>query len=295
MQKTMKKEQIIVQGIGITVIEGDFISLTDIAKKFNAQDPNDLVRNWMRLKDTVELLGAWEMLHNERFKPVEFDGFKTLSGSNRFTLSPSKWVEATDAIGITVKRGRYDSGTFAHQDLALAFCSWLSPVFHLYVIKEFQRLKSLENPEWDMHRAFSKVNYKLHKEAIREHILPLIKGKSVPSGIVAFSEEADMLNQAVFGMTAEQWRTENSEYVAKGYNIRDLADIYQLLVLANIEAYNEVLITHEVDRDTRAIELQRTAQRQLAALYNMNRLPFEKLLSPLSPPLLEKKNQQTEL
>ena len=286
----MKKEQITVQGVNITVLESDFISLTDIAKKFNKLDPNDLVRNWMRLKDTVELLGAWELLHNEHFKPVEFDGFKNQAGSNRFTLSPSKWAEATKAIGISVRRGRYDSGTFAHQDLALAFCSWLSPVFHLYVIKEFQRLKSLENPEWDMRRSLSKVNYQLHKEAIREHILPAIKGNPTPSGLVAFSEEADMLNQAVFGMTAEQWRTENPDLVAKGYNIRDVADIYQLLVLANVEAYNEVLISHYVERNIRAIELQRTAQRQLAALYNLNHLPLERLLSPLVPRLSDENN-----
>ncbi len=286
----MKKQQIAVQGVSITVVEDDFLSLTDIAKKFNEQDPFIIINNWMRLKDTIELLGAWELLHNDNFKPIEFDRLRNEAGLNRFTLSPTKWAQETNAIGIRVKKGRYESGTFAHQDLALAFCSWLSPVFHLYVIKEFQRLKSLENPEWDMRRSISKINYQLHKEAVREHILPTIKGKLAPSGLVAFSEEADMLNQAVFGMTAEQWRTGNPNLVAKGYNLRDVADICQLLVLANIEAYNEVLINHHVERNIRAIELQRTAQRQLAALYNLNHLPLEWLLSPLTSSYLDEKN-----
>ena len=246
----------------------------------------------MRFKDTIVLLGAWELLHNDNFKPIEFDRLRSEAGLNRFTLSPTKWAQETNAIGIRVKKGRYESGTFAHQDLALAFCSWLSPVFHLYVIKEFQRLKSLENPEWDMRRSISKVNYQLHKEAIREHILPAIKGKPVASGLVAFSEEADMLNQAVFGMTAEQWRTGNPDLVAQGYNIRDVADICQLLVLANIEAYNEVLISHHVERNIRAIELQRTAQRQLAALYNLNHLPLEWVVSPLTSLLSDENNQR---
>ena len=283
----MKKEQISVQGVDITVLEGDFMSLTDLARRFDQEEPKELINNWMRLKDTVELLGVWEYLHNPNFKGVEFDTFKSAAGSNRFRLSPTKWVETTGAIGFIAKKGRYAGGIFAHKDLAFAFCSWLNPVFHLYVIKEFQRLKSIENPEWDLRRSLSKVNYQLHQEAIREHILPAIKGNRIPSGLIAFSEEADMLNQAVFGVTAEQWRAENADLVAKGYNMRDVADIYQLLVLANIEAYNEVLINHEVERSIRAIELQRTAQRQLAALYNLNHLPLEKLLSPLVQPLLD--------
>lgn len=281
----MKKEKITVQGVSITVVEDDFFSLTDIAKRFNEQDPFILINNWLRLKDTIELMGAWELLHNDHFKPIEFDRLRAEAGLNRFTLSPTRWAQETSAIGIRVKKGRYDSGTFAHQDLALAFCSWLSPVFHLYVIKEFQRLKSIENPEWDLRRSLSKVNFQLHQGAIREHILPALKGQTTPSGLVAFSEEADMLNQAVFGMTAEQWRAGHPAYVAKGYNIRDLADIYQLLVLANIEAYNEVLISHQVERNIRSIELQRTAQRQLDALYKLNHLPLDRLLSPLSPTL----------
>lgn len=280
----MKKELLNVQGATITVLENDYISLTDIARRFDDEDPYALINNWMRAKDTVELLGAWELLHNPDFKPVEFDRFRSAAGSNRFRLSPSKWLEETNAIGFTVKKGRYGSGTFGHQDLALAFCSWVNPVFHLYVVKEFQRLKSLENPEWDMRRALTKVNYHLHTAAIRKHILPVMKGKAMPSGLVAFSEEADLLNIAVFGQTAEQWRTENPDLVAQGYNIRDCADIYQLLVMANMEAYNETLIHYQMDRESRLNELHSTAQRQMEALYALNRLPIETLQSPLQLP-----------
>ena len=273
-----------VDGATITVLEDDFISLTDIARRFDEEDPYTLINNWMRAKDTVELLGAWEILHNPKFKPVEFDRFKSAAGSNRFRLSPTKWTETTDAIGFLVKKGRYGSGTFGHKDLALAFCSWVNPVFHLYVVKEFQRLKKLENPEWDMRRALTKINYHLHTAAIRKHILPAIKGNAEPSGVIAFSEEADLLNVAVFGQTAEQWRIENPGLVAKGYNMRDVADIYQLLVMANMEAYNETLIHYQMDRESRLNELHSTAQRQLEALYALNRLPLEALQSPLRLP-----------
>ena len=280
----MKKELMSVQGATITILEDDYISLTDIARRFDEDDPYALVNNWMRAKDTVELLGAWETLHNPKFNPVEFDRFRNAAGSNRFRLSPTKWAETTGAIGFLVKKGRYGSGTFGHQDLALAFCAWVNPVFHLYVVKEFQRLKKLENPEWDMRRALTKINYHLHTGAIRKHILPSLKGNPAPSGIIAFSEEADLLNMAVFGQTAEQWRVENPELVAKNYNMRDVADIYQLLVLANMEAYNETLIHYQMDRESRLNELHSTAQRQLEALYALNRLPLETLQSPLRLP-----------
>lgn len=283
----MKKQKITVEGVSITVLEDDFISLTDIARRFNERT-DLIIANWMRTRATVDFLGTWEILHNENFNPFNFEGIRNNAGAATFALTVSDWVSATGAIGMRAKPGRY-GGTFAHRDIAFEFLSYLSPSFKLFVVQEFQRLKSLENPEWDMRRALSKVNYQLHQGAIREHILPAIKGKPAPSGLVAFSEEADMLNQAVFGMTAEQWRTENAGLVAKGYNIRDVADIYQLLVLANIEAYNEVLINHQVERNIRAIELQRTAQRQLTALYNLNHLPLESLVSPLllNPPTNE--------
>lgn len=271
--------------MSITVLNDDFISLTDIARKFNERT-DQLISNWMRSRATVEFLGTWEIMHNEHFNPLEFEGIRNMSGANTFVLTVSDWVKGTNAIGIRAKPGRY-GGTYAHRDIAFEFLSYLSPSFKLFVVQEFQRLKLLENPEWDLRRSLSKVNYQLHKAAIREHILPLVKGNTTPSSLVAYSEEADMLNQAVFGMTAEQWRADNPEYVAKGYNIRDLADIYQLLVLANIEAYNEVLLSHHVERNIRAIELQRTAQRQLDALYKLNHLPLDNLESPFSTPLLD--------
>ncbi len=277
----MKKEQFNVEGSQITVLEGDFMSLTDIARHFDREDPRELINNWMRLKDSVELLGAWETLHNPDFKRVEFDTLRNQAGTNRFRLSPTKWAETTGAVGFITKRGRYDGGTFAHNDLALAFCSWVNPVFHLYVVKEFRRLKSLENPEWDLRRALTKVNYGLHAGAVREHIIPALRGKAAPAELTAFSEEADLLNVSVFGLTAAQWRTENPEHVARGRNVRDTADIYQLLVLANLEAYNEAMISHGVSRFERGQEMRRTAERQLAALYAMNKLPFESIQSPL--------------
>jgi hypothetical protein len=280
----MKNKQITVEGTPIIVLDGDYISLTDIARRFDQEAPRELINNWMRLKDTVELIGAWELLHNPDFKRVEFDTFKNQAGSNRFRLSPTKWAEETSAIGFVTKRGRYDSGTFAHNDLALAFCSWVNPVFHLYVVKEFRRLKSLENPEWDMRRALAKVNYSLHTGAIKKYVIPAMKGNVSPAENIAFSEEADLLNFSVFGMNAAQWRAENADFVAKGYNIRDMADIYQLLVLANLEAYNEVLLSHGVAQYERSQELQRTAERQLLALYSMNRLPLEAIQSPLQLP-----------
>ena len=285
----MKKEKLTVQGVSITVLEDEFISLTDIARKFNERT-DLIIANWMRTRSTVEFLGTWEILHNEGFNPFNFEGIKNNAGAATFALTVNDWVRATGAIGMRAKPGRY-GGTFAHRDIAFEFLSYLSPSFKLFVVQEFQRLKSLENPEWDLRRALSKVNFQLHQGAIREHILPALKGNSTPSGLVAFSEEADMLNQAVFGMTAEQWRADNPEHVAKNYNIRDLADIYQLLVLANIEAYNEVLISHQVERNIRSIELQRTAQRQLDALYKLNHLPLDRLISPLSPTLLDDGSQ----
>ncbi len=277
MKKIQKLE---VQGTPITLLEDDFVSLTDLARRFDQEEPKELVSNWMRLKDTVELLGAWELMHNPDFKGVEFDTFKTAAGSNRFRLSPSKWAETTGAIGIVSKRGRYDSGTFAHRDLALAFCSWLSPVFHLFVIKEFQRLKSLENPEWDLRRSLAKVNYALHTGAVKKHIVPLMKGRTNTSAVIALTEEADMLNLAVFGVTAAQWRTENLDLVAQNRNIRDVADLYQLLVLANMESYNETLIHYQLSKEDRFYELEKAANRQLEALLKMNRFPEKMLDSP---------------
>jgi KilA-N domain len=268
----MKKE-LTIEGVKITLLENDFFSLTDIARRFNTDDPKVPIANWMRNKDTIELLGAWESLYNPDFKGIEFETFKAQAGSNRFSISPSKWIDATNAIGIQSKRGRYDSGTFAHQDLALAFCAWLNPVFNLYVIKEFQRMKALENPEWDMRRALAKVNYSLHTGAVKKHLIPRLKGQPGAAAVLALTEEADLINLAVFGVTAAQWRTENPELTAQNKNIRDTADIYQLLVLANMEAYNETLLHYKMGKEERLYELETAAARQLETLYRLNQLP----------------------
>ncbi|HNL39606.1 MAG TPA: KilA-N domain-containing protein, partial [Saprospiraceae bacterium] len=274
----MKKSKIIVEGTSIAILPGDFFSLTDIARKFNERT-DYLITNWLRSRATIEFLGTWEILNNPVFNPIEFDGIKNQAGANTFILTVAEWVKKTNATGIHAKPGRY-GGTYAHRDIAFEFLSFLSPTFKLYVIQEFQRLKQLENPEWDMRRALAKVNYQLHTRAVRQHIVPSLKGKHNASAVVALSEEADLLNLALFGLTAEQWRAENAGLVAQGLNIRDTADIYQLLVLANLEAYNETLIHYQMSQEERLYELQKTAARQLEALYSMNRLPLERLLPP---------------
>lgn len=257
--------------------EDDFFSLTDIAKRFGR--PDLLIQNWVRNRNTIELLGLWETLYNEDFNPFEFEGIRTSTGLNSFAISVSDWVVRTRAIGIRAKAGRY-GGTFAHKDLALEFCSWLSPAFRIYVNKEFQRLKGVENPEWNMRRSLAKVNYVLQTEAIQTQIVPAMQGKPRPSAITALTAEADMLNLAIFGKTAKQWRTEHADLVAKSMNIRDTADLYQLLVLANMESYNETLIHYQMSKEERFQELQKAATRQLEVLYTKNSLSLHLLESP---------------
>lgn len=275
----MKKEQITVQGVPITIVEDDFISLSDIARRFDEEEPKELINNWVRIKESIEFLGIWEAMYNPAFNSVEFDTIYARAGVARFRMSPTQWIEKTGAIGMRTKLGR-NGYVLAHRDIAMAFCYWLSPGFQLYLVKEFQRLKQRENPEWDMRRALTKVNYVLHTGAIRQHIIPMLRGNAAPAALTAFSEEADLLNLAVFGITAAQWRTDHPNEVAQGLNIRDTADIYQLLVLANLEAYNETLLHHGVVQFERFTELRRTAERQLGTLYAMNRLPMEQLSSP---------------
>ena len=284
----MKKSKIVVEGTSIAILPGDFFSLTDIARKFNERT-DFLISNWLRSRATIEFLGTWEVLNNPVFNPIEFDGIKNQAGANTFVLTVADWVRKTNAVGINAKPGRY-GGTYAHRDIAFEFLSFLSPTFKLYVIQEFQRLKSLQNPEWDMRRALAKVNYQLHTGAVHQHIIPAMKGQYKASAVVALSEEADMLNLALFGVTAEQWRVENPDLVAQGFNIRDAADIYQLLVLANIEAYNETLIHYQMSQEERLEELQKTAARQLEALYSMNRLPLDAIQSPHLLPVPEAPN-----
>jgi hypothetical protein len=264
----MSKSKIItVKGIGITTLKmngEDFISLTDIARNKNPDEPKDVVKNWLRSKTTIEFIGLWEHLNNPNFKGVEFDSFLYAAGSNAFTLSPSKWIEATNAIGLISKQGN-NGGTFAHKDIAFEFASWISAGFKLYLIKEFQRLKADENDrlklEWNLQRTLAKVNYHIHTDAIKENLIPRELSKSQISFV--YANEADMLNVALFGITAKQWRDANPK--ADG-NIRDMASIEQLVVLSNLESINAVLIHQGLQQPERLIQLNKIAITQMKSL-----------------------------
>ena len=227
-------------GIYTTDFENEFISLTDIAR-YRSDEPNDVIRNWMRSRDVLEFLGLWELLHNPDFKPVEFDAFKSQAGTHAFTMSPSKWINGVNAIGIVVKSGRYGGGTYAHTDIALEFASWISPEFKLYIIKDYKRLKSDESSRlslnWNLNREIAKLNYRIHTDAIKANLIP--PALSPAQIAFTYADEADLLNVALFGKTAKQWREENPD---KKGNMRDAATLQQLLVLANMESYNAVLI-----------------------------------------------------
>ncbi len=227
-------------GIYTTNFESEFISLTDIAKYRNEDDPRFVIQNWMRNRNTVEFLGVWEELHNPDFNRVQFEAVKNEAGLNRFVMTPTKWITQMNAIGITSKAGRY-GGTYAHSDIAMSFAAWISPEFQLYIMKDYRRLKADENSRlslnWNLNREISKLNYKIHTNAIKENLIP---PELTPMQIsYKYANEADMLNVVLFGKTAKQWRDENPD--AKG-NMRDEATIKQLLVLANLESYNAVLI-----------------------------------------------------
>ena len=237
------KDTIKAKGIDISIytedFQNEFISLTDIAK-YKSDDPTAVIQNWMRGRDVIEFLGLWEMLHNSDFKPIEFEGFKNQAGANAFTMSPQKWIESTNAIGIISKSGRY-GGTYAHSDIAFEFASWISPEFKLYVIKDYKRLKSDETSRlslnWNLNREISKLNYRIHTDAIKENLLPQeLTAKQVS---FTYADEADMLNVVLFGETAKEWREANAD---KNGNMRDYASINELLVLANLESYNAILI-----------------------------------------------------
>jgi len=244
--------------------EEDYISLTDIARIKNEDEPKDVVKNWFRNRGTVEFLGLWERINNPNFKGVEFDPLFQEAGNNSFTLSPSKWIDTTNAIGIISKTGR-GGGTFAHKDIAFEFASWISAEFKLYLIKEFQRLKTDEsdrlNLEWNLQRTLSKINYKIHTDAIKENIIPNLISKTQIN--FTYANEADLLNVALFGITARQWKEENPN--AKG-NMRDDASIEQLVVLSNMESINALLIEQGLTQKDRLIQLNKVAIMQLKSL-----------------------------
>ncbi|WP_052600193.1 KilA-N domain-containing protein [Aureispira sp. CCB-QB1] len=269
-----KKTSLTVQGTKIRLYQEkaeDFISLTDIAKKFNPRT-GQLILNWLRTRSTISFLGAWETIHNENFNVLKFEYIKNQTGDPTFTLSVSDWMEQTEAIGIKAKTGRY-GGTYAHKDIAFEFLSYLSPTFKLYVFQEFQRLKTLEIEEakleldWNLKRVLSKVNYTVHTDAIKEKLIPprITKGQ----GFI-YAGEADILNVAVFGMTAKMWRHQNPKL--KG-NIRDYASTEQLVVLLNLEAVNAELIRMQLSQDERAEILNQAAIKQMQSLLTSPSLP----------------------
>ena len=241
----------------------DYISLTDIAR-YKSDDPNDVIKNWMRGKDVIQFLGLWEKLNNPDFKPVEFDGFKMEAGTNAFTLSPQKWITATNAIGIISKAGRY-GGTFAHTDIAFEFASWISAEFKLYIIKDYQRLKNDENSNsslgWNLNRELVKINYRIHTDAIKENLIPESMANKL-QGIV-YANEADILNVSLFGKTARHWRDENPGLTG---NIRDYATYHQLIVLINLESMNAELIKMGLSQNERVLRLNKMAIEQMSLL-----------------------------
>ena len=264
-----------VQGIEIaltTINEEDFICITDIVKaKGGDARAADIIKNWIRNRSTIEFLGTWETLYNPNFKVVEFDHFRKEAGLPTFTMSVSNWIEKTGAIGIVSKAGRY-GGTYAHKDIAFEFCSAISPMFKLYVIKEYQRLVELERSElalsWNVKRLLSKANYHIHTDAIKNVILPKLNISQMKQGLV-YASEADLLNMVLFGCTAKQWQEANHE-LAKTMNIRDTATINQLIVLSNIESLNAELIKQGISKEDRFAILRRTAEEQLAVLISRN-------------------------
>jgi len=271
-----KKEIINVQGIAITVItskDDDYISLTDMANaKAGEARAADVIKNWIRTRTTLEFLGTWEQLYNPDFNVVEFDHFKMQAGLPSFVLSTSEWIAKTNATGIYVKQGKY-GGTYAHKDIAFEFGSAISAVFRLFLIKEFQRLKEDElrekSLEWNLQRTLSKINYRIHTDAIKEHIIPHIVTKEQIT--YTYAEEADLLNVALFGMTAKQWRDVNPDL--KG-NIRDYATLEQLVVLSNMESINALLIQQQLTQGERLVQLNNVAIMQMRSLVGNKNLKY---------------------
>ena len=276
----IKTDVLHVQGIDVGIYSEDFrneyISLTDIARYRNSEDPRFAIQNWMRNRNTIEFLGLWESLHNPDFNRVQFDTFRVEAGLNRFVMTPSKWIGMTNAIGITVKAGRYNGGTFAHSDIAMEFASWISSEFKLYLMKDYRRLKYDENSRlslsWNLNREISKLNYRVHTDAIQQNLIPADLTKEQQSYV--YADEADVLNVALFGMTAMQWRSLNP---GKKGNIRDYASLQQLLVLANMESYNALLIGQKISQPDRLQALRTMAIKQLQTLSSLDITGFPQL------------------
>ena len=269
-KETVVQSKIHAKDVEISVItfvdNDDYISLTDIAKYKDAENPRYIIQNWMRNRNTLEFLGLWEELNNPNFNRIEFDTVKNEAGSNSFVMTPQKWISSTNAIGIISKSGRYGGGTYANSDIAFEFASWVSPEFKLYVIKDYQRLKSEFSHQnaldWNVKRLLSKANYRIHTDSIKQNLIPPNVNKKQQGYI--YANEADLLNVALFGKTASEWRKENPN--KKGENIRDYATIEQLLVLSNLENTNALLIEQGLSQAERLVELNRIAIQQLTTL-----------------------------
>ena len=251
------------------------------------------MEKWIRNKNTIEFLAVWEQLNNPSFNSPEFGGIRNEAGTNRFVMSAKQWIERTNAIGIIASAGRY-GGTYAHKDIALEFCSWLSPEFKLLLIKEFQRLKIEEaertNIEWDVKRMVSKANYRIHTDAIKDNIVPTLTSEERKKWV--YAEEADILNLILFGKTAKQWQQENPTLVLQGGNIRDYADLHELTVLSNLESINALLIKQGMDKKDRISLLHQTAVEQIKSLRSLQNYTFDRLKSPNLKLVEQKKNKE---
>ncbi len=282
---TKRHSTVAAKGLEIrTILAGDgkdYLSLTDIAK-YRSEDANQTICNWMRLYSTLEYLGIWEQLHNPSFNPLEFEGFRNQSGANAFLMSPKKWIEATNAIGIQSKAGRY-GGTYAHSDIAFKFAAWLSPEFELYIIKDYQRLKKEEGERlsvgWEARRALARTNYRIHTDAIKEHLLD--ESVSVAHQRMIYASEADIINVALFGCTAKEWRDAHPE--ARG-NIRDMASVVELIILANLESMNAEYIKQDMPQAERLQALRNIALYQLKSVTSAP--STKRLEASMNPPTL---------
>ena len=282
--------KITANGVDIGVIEdkelGTFLSLTDIARYKNPEEPKAVVANWMRLRNTIEYLGLWEEFHNENFKGLEFDAFKNQAGSNAFTMSPQKWINSTNARGIISKSGRYDGGTYAHSDIAFEFASWLSPEFKLYIVKDYQRLKKEEAERkaigWDEKRALSKLNYHIHTDAVQRYLITDELTNEEKN--YKFADEADLLNVALFGKKARDWRKEHPEEAKRNENIRDYASAEELIILINLENFNAEWIAQGLSEQQRFQKLRTEAIRQMDILLKHS---VKAKLKDINPKLLK--------
>ena len=255
------------QAINISIVDNEeYISLTDIARYKNIENPKGVIQNWLRNRNTIEFLGIWELIHNPNFKGIEFEAFKKEAGLNSFTLAPQKWIESTDAIGLVSKSGK-GGGTYAHRDIAFEFASWVSVEFKIYLIQEFERLKENEQREigWSAKRELSRINYRIHTDAIKNNLIPKeLTSKQVN---LVYAEEADVLNMALFGMTAKEWREKNPN---KKGNIRDYASINELICLANLENTNSIFINEGMKQPDRLYKLNQIAISQMKILTKDN-------------------------